>query len=90
MNELKKHHAVMFFHTENELGISADDSKWVNTNTSYFDNGFQALECYANTPCPASQLLSENTEEELQQAVEQMKKNYQDQQWLKENLIPYL
>jgi hypothetical protein len=90
-NEIKKHHhAVMFFYRESDLGISANPSKWVNTNIAYFNDGMQALECYANTRCPASQLVSEETEEELKQAIEQMKKNYNDQQWLNDNLYPFL
>lgn len=67
-----------------------DENKWYNVNNVRFDNHLQALDYYANTPCPASQLISSPTEEGLKKGMEEMKKNFQDENWLKEFLYPYL
>lgn len=86
----KKYYAIMFFETELELGISNTPNKWLNTGLLVFDNGVQALEAYANTPSPASQLIDAPTIEELNTACIDMLHNYQNKQWLENNLYPYL
>jgi hypothetical protein len=83
-------YAVMFFETELTLGMSTTPGKWHNTKTVYTDNGYEALNIYANTPCPASQLLKANTEEELEMQINEMKNNFKDEDWLNENLYPFL
>lgn len=85
-----KLHAVMLFNTEIELGISNTPNKWVCTSIVFFDNGFQALDFYANTPNPASQIISEYSPEKLEQSIQDMLHNYQDDKWLEDNLYPYL
>jgi hypothetical protein len=80
----------MLFETELDLGISNQPGKWVNTKKIKYDKGIDALEAYANTKCPASQLVDALTDEELDKEIEQMRKNYQDETWLEENLYPFL
>ena len=82
--------ALMLFFSEFELGISQNPNKWVHTRTIRYPNGFEALEAYANTRCPASQLIRATSEEDLQAQEEEMRKNFQDQQWLETVLYPCL
>lgn len=67
-----------------------EENKWYNIRNVYFNSHQDALIYYAETPCPASQLISGETKEELEKKVEEMKQNYQNEDWLKENLYPYL
>lgn len=73
-----------------EMGISNTPNKWINTNNAYYNNGTSALNAYANTPCPASQLVEGETPEELEKAMLDMVQNYKDNKWLEENLYPYM
>lgn len=50
----------------------------------------EQMEAYANTHCPASQTIEATTEAEFNQKVEQMKKNFLNEEWLKENIEPYI
>ena len=91
--EVKEHkfHMVMLFFPAQELGLNhLPDNPWVNTKNLRFDNATDALNYYANTRCPASQHISAPTEEALEQERIQMIRNYQDEDWLKENLYPCL
>ena len=83
-------YALMLFETELELGVSSHPGKWVNTKNYIYDNGAQALDAYANTPCPASQLIQAEDDYELKCLMGKMILNYQDENWLNENLYPYL
>lgn len=87
---MSKKFAVMLFETEINLGVSATPNKWVNYKNVYFDNGVEALDYYANTPCPASQLIDGVDDYELQCKMGEMMLNYMDDKWIEENLIPYL
>ena len=80
----------MFFNTELELGISQEPNKWVNTGLLVYDSGLQALEAYANIPNPASQLIDAPTIEELNTKCIDMLHNFQNKQWLENNLYPYI
>lgn len=82
--------ALMLFFTEFELGRSDVPGRWINTQNVIYTNGVAALEAYANTKCPASQLIDADNEEELWREINQMKKNYESNEWLEENLYPYL
>ena len=86
----KKVYAVMLFFTEIELGISTVPNKWVNIKNVKFDNGADAVNYYANTKCPASQLIDAESEEELIEKMNQMIKNFNNQEWLDNDLYPYL
>lgn len=83
-------YAVMLFKTELELGISNKPEQWINYYTFFTDNSYKALEYYANTPCPASQLIKAEKGEDIDQLIEEMKNNYKDKKWLNENLYPFL
>jgi len=88
-----KVYAVMLFMTEMELGISQIPNKWANTKNYIFDGedaGLKALDFYANTRCPASQLIDANNLKELETKMNDMLHNYQDENWLQENLYPYM
>jgi len=86
----RKYWALMLFNTELELGVSNKPNKWVNTANRFYTNGTAALEAYANTPNPASQLIDALSEEELVEKMQEMLVNYSDEKWLDENLYPFL
>ena len=80
----------MLFYTEMELGISQKPNVWINYGNQYYENGVEALEAYANTPCPASQLIDAENKEELLVKMNDMLHNFQDKKWLEECLYPSL
>lgn len=82
--------ALMLFNTELELGISNTPNKWVNTHNLFFKNGISALEAYANTPNPASQLIDAKTPKELVNKMEEMLQHFKDTKWLENELYPSL
>ena len=84
-----KYFALMLFYQGYEIGLP-NGNTWVNVNNIIYEDHMAALDAYANTPCPASQLVEADTKEELQAKIKQMRINYHDQKWLKENLYPYL
>lgn len=43
-----------------------------------------AMNLYAETPCPASQLVEANSWEELDNKIEEMKKNFNNPEWINE------
>lgn len=85
-----KHYAVMCFSTEMELGLSNKPEVWVNTKNFLYTNPLEALYAYSDIPCPASQLIDADSEEELKQKMEEMKTNFTSKDWLNEHLYPYL
>lgn len=86
-----KYYALMLFYTAYELNETAlPPYAYLLKNILYYNNGSEALEAYANTMCPASQLVEGNTEEELNQKICDMVINYSNQEWLNINLYPYL
>lgn len=87
---IMKKHAVMLFRTKRELGLSKKPNQWMCEDILYFDNGTDALLAYANTKCPASQLISAEDDFALQCKCGQMILNYNDEKWLNENLYPFL
>jgi hypothetical protein len=62
----------------------------VNTANSVYLNGTDALNAYANTRCPASQLVDGQNPEELADNMFQMIHNFNDETWLENELYPYL
>lgn len=90
-NKTKKVFAVMLFDTEMNLGIpGAKPNTWINYHNRYFTNGTEALDYYANTPCPASQIIDAKNTEELENKMDEMIENYQNNEWLEKELYPYL
>lgn len=86
----RKYYCVMLFVEESDITCdSKDNGKWINTRNVYFHNGGMALDYYANTPCPASQLIDAETLPGLIQARNQMLLNFKDENFLaqlRENL----
>ena len=81
--------ALMLFYRGYEIGLP-NGNAWVNTHNVIYEDHLAALDAYANTPCPASQLVEAHSKEELQQKMKQMLFNYKDEKWLEENLYKYL
>ncbi len=81
----RKYYCVMLFVEESDITCNPQDNgKWINTRNVYFHNGGMALDYYANTPCPASQLIDAETLPELIQARNQMLLNFKDKKFLDE------
>lgn len=79
----RKYYCVMLFVEESDITRNPkDNGKWINTRNVYFHNGGMALDYYANTHCPASQLIDAETLPELIQARNQMLNNFKDKKFL--------
>ena len=79
----KKFFCVMLFYEESDITCNPqDDGKWINTKNVYFHNGTLALDYYANTPCPASQLIDGETLEQLVEERNKMLLNFKDEKFL--------
>ena len=89
-NHNGKHFLLMLFKTEIDLGISNSPNRWECIGTRYFTNGMLALEAYANTPNPASQLIDAKTKEGLKLSALETIQDMKDEKWLNDNLYPYL
>ena len=85
-----KHFLLMLFKTEMELGVSSTPNKWECCGYRYFDNGVEALNAYANTPNPASQLLDSKSKTGLINEALRCVDNMKNEKWLEENLYPYM
>ena len=88
--QAKKYYAVMLFDTEINLGISSIPNKWKNIRNIIFDNGTNALTYYSEIPNPASQLIDAQDIDELNVEMNIMYQNFSDENWLNNNLYPYL
>lgn len=85
------HFAVIFYHSHEELGIKDKSPFRFNARSEYRTlDSRNAFNIYANTQCPASELIQAHSQEELEGLIAQSKKNHLDPDWTKENLIPYL
>lgn len=89
---MNKFYAVAFFYSAQEIGIDADviTEPFIYRNTAVFNNKTDQLNCYANTMCPASQLLEANTEKELKKKIRKLRDNFRNNEWLEKNIYPYL
>lgn len=88
---------MLFFQTHEIIGDEEQlklhnltGNEWVNVHNIPFEDHLAALNAYANIQCPASQLISAHSREDLTQKMNQMVLNYQNKEWLDENLYPYL
>ena len=54
--------------------------------TRIYDNKLDQLEAYANTMCSDSQTFEADTLDEANQKIKEFKKNFLDENWLKENI----
>lgn len=89
---MNKFYAVAFFYSAQEIGIDADviTEPFIYRNTAVFNNKTDQLNCYANTMCPASQLLEANTEKELKEKIRKLRDNFRNNERLEKNIYPYL
>lgn len=82
----KKYFCVMLFERQSDITgnyFNRDEyNTWINTLNAYFHNGMMALDYYANTPCPASQLIDAESIQELITKRNQMLDNFKDKQFL--------
>ena len=87
-----QNNAVIFFRRRSEIADlePGEEDSWLHLVKEYGTDGFAAIEAYSNTKCPASQFIEANNPTSLQLKIEQMIRNYEDPQWLEENLYPYL
>lgn len=83
-------HAVLFFDTEINLGISDKPMRYFNYKTLTFDNGTEALWTYANTHCTWSELISGNDDEELARLSAEKIEQMQDEEYITEHVMPYM
>lgn len=86
----KRYYAIMLFFTEMELGISNVPNQWVNIRNLFFTDGLSALNAYTNIKCPASQLIDADTRDELYSMMKNMMNNFNNQDWLNNELYPTL
>ncbi len=85
-----KYYALMLFKTELELGLSQEPNKWYNIANHVFTSGLDALNAYANIPNPASQLIDATSPEELADKMLEMVDNFNNLEWLQNELYPAL
>lgn len=87
----QKHYAVLLFFHWREIM----DEKPTPDNVKVFGDYVLASVCkttdyslamalYAETPCPASQLVEADSWEELDEKIEEMKKNFNNPEWISE------
>jgi len=72
-----KFYSVMFFHPEDK-----ESNLFYHSHSIWHNNYIDALECYTNTPCIASQLIEADTVEELEAREREMVKKYNDFRFL--------
>lgn len=82
-------YAFMKFENDRDLGISDNPYKYNNTNNIILFNGLHALAIYANTPCPASQLIDADSLEELQIKMNEMVENFNNHEFI-QHLYDYM
>ena len=75
-NNKQKYYAVVFYETEKNMHVSDNNRKFICIGIKILKDGATALNIYANTRNPASQLIEGET--------------YEDEEWLNEFLFPYL
>ena len=85
-----KYYAFIPFYHWSEVMDEKQDNDFVLGNVVITKNSTEALTLYAETPCPASQLIEADNYDTLGFKVNQMIQNFKDESWLKENIYPYL
>ncbi len=78
-----KYYAFMpFWHWSEIMDERPEDSEYVLGNIVRTTNSLVALSLYAETPCPASQLIEADSEIELEVKIEEMKQNFKNPEWV--------
>ena len=76
--------AVMLWFSEEEMGISNNRDIFRCVRIVKFEDPHMALDYYANTPCPASQLINADSQEELDAKIQEMYERFDhDDDWHK-------
>lgn len=81
--------SVLFFYSPQEIGAEGEDG-FIYRGSRDFTDYRSALDCYSNTRCAASQLINADTLPDLEEKKNQMIKNFSDEEWLNENVYPYI
>lgn len=88
-NNGNTHFSVMFFRHAYEIEDTKDKSfRYCGAHRT--NNWHEALTCYSETPCPASQLIEGKSWDEIDKLEAEMKQHFKDEKWLDENIYPYL
>lgn len=78
-----KYYAFMpFWHWSEVMDERPTDGDYILSNIVRTTDALLALTLYSETPCPASQLIEANSEEELEAKIEEMKQNYKNPEWV--------
>ena len=75
---------------EEEYGNYPTDYPREVARVRMFANASQQLDAYANTMCPASQLVTANSEKEFNEKIERLKNNFEDPEWIAVHIDPYV
>lgn len=79
------HFAVMLFLEGQDIGLEGEYAhRWINTRNLIFTDHRQALEAYANIPCPASQLIEASGEEDLARKMSRRITDFSDPAFLED------
>lgn len=79
---MKNKHAVMYFDTEINLGISTQPNKWVNYKTNYYDNGFEALKEFLASDSITTHLISGDNDAQLQEECNKTIRRFCSEEWV--------
>lgn len=78
-----KYYAFMpFWHWSEIMDERPENSDYVLGNIVLTTNSLIALALYSEIPCPASQLIEADSEEELLTKIEEMKQNFKNPEWV--------
>lgn len=77
-----KIHAILYFDTEINLGISNTPLKFFNYDTKIFNNGTEALYEFMQDDNPYRILLSAYTEEDMAYMSAEAIENFQNEEWV--------
>lgn len=84
-NKCNAVYAVMFFyHWSDFYTVKPDRMDYVLAGTFITRRFNDALYKYAETPCPASQLIEAKSTKELKQKMQEMEANFKNPEWLAE------
>lgn len=78
-----KYYAFMpFWHWSEVMDERPEEGDYVLGNIVRTTDSLTALTLYSEIPCPASQLIEANSEEELEAKIEEMKQNFKNSEWI--------
>ena len=96
MTKDKKIHGVYFAYRKQDVLPEEEYDKYptdypreVAKVHIYDDAGLQ-LNAYANTMCPASRCVTANSEKEFNEKIAKLQSNFEDPEWVKKRIEPFL